>query len=563
MHDRSLVGAGSPESIMLFTGNANPRLAADVSRHLGIPIGRATVARFSDGEGYVEILEHVRGRDVFILQSTCAPANDNLMEIMLMADALRRASAGRITAAIPYFGYARQDRRVRSARVPISAKVIANMLQAVGVDRVLTMDLHSDQIQGFFDIPVDNIYAAPIILADVWRQNMTNLMVVSPDVGGVVRARAFAKELDTDLAIIDKRRPKTNVSEVMNIIGDVQGRTCLIMDDMVDTAGTLTKAAAALKANGASRVVAYCTHPVLSGGAVMRVADSDLDELVVTDTIPLNGQLPPTDRIRAISCAALLAETIVRIAKSDSVSSLFLDYGFKQALTGLQHHPCGLRLRGSSAVGLGRSHFIFKEEPSMKISTSHGVATTRSLEGTGASRRLRRAGKLPGIVYGGVAAPVSIELDHNPILLALRMEAFHSSIITLTIDGQDEQVLLRDFQMHPFKQQVLHVDFQRVEASQKLHTKVPLHFVGAEVSPAVKLNGAVVNHVLNEIEVTCLPKDLPEFIEVDLSGMTVGHSVHTNDLKLPAGVTLVLHGQDNPVVATAQKLGGGSEAAEG
>lgn len=309
---------------MLFSGNANPRLAAEVARHLAIPLGRSSIGRFSDGEATVEILEHVRGRDVFILQPTCAPANDHLMEVMLMADALRRASASRITAAIPYFGYARQDRRVRSARVPISAKVIANMLQSVGVNRVLTMDLHSDQIQGFFDIPVDNIYAAPIILADVWKHDYPNPIVVSPDVGGVVRARAFAKELDTDLAIIDKRRPKANVSEVMNIIGDVSGRSCLIMDDMVDTAGTLTKAADALKAQGAERVIAYCTHPVLSGGAVSRVAASSLDELVVTDTIPLSPEATGCGRIRAITCAGLMAETIIRIAKSDSVSSLFL-----------------------------------------------------------------------------------------------------------------------------------------------------------------------------------------------------------------------------------------------
>ncbi|MDA0665144.1 MAG: ribose-phosphate pyrophosphokinase [Proteobacteria bacterium] len=324
MAERLPVGNGSSDGIMLFTGNANPRLAADVARHLSIPLGRSSIGRFSDGEATVEILEHVRGRDVFILQPTCSPANDHLMEVMLMADALRRASASRITAAIPYFGYARQDRRVRSARVPISAKVIANMLQSVGVDRLLTMDLHSDQIQGFFDIPVDNIYAAPIILADVWKHDYPNPMVVSPDVGGVVRARAFAKELDTDLAIIDKRRPKANVSEVMNIIGDVSGRTCLIMDDMVDTAGTLTRAADALKAEGALKVIAFCTHPVLSGGAVKRISESALDELVVTDTIPLGPEAAQCGRIRAITCAGLMAETMIRIAKSDSVSSLFL-----------------------------------------------------------------------------------------------------------------------------------------------------------------------------------------------------------------------------------------------
>jgi ribose-phosphate pyrophosphokinase len=317
--------SGAPEGLMIFTGNANPKLAADVARHLNTRLGRANVAQFSDGEATVEILEHVRGRHCVILQSTCAPANDHLMEVMLMSDALRRASAERITAAIPYYGYARQDRRVRSSRVPISAKVVANMLQTVGVNRVLTMDLHSDQIQGFFDIPVDNIYAAPLILGDVWQQTYSNLIVVSPDVGGVVRARAFAKQMDCDLAIIDKRRPKANVSEVMNIIGDVEGRVCMIMDDMVDTAGTLTKAAQALKNHGASRVVAYCTHAVLSGGAVDRIAQSELDELVVTDSIPLSPAAQAIGKIRVLSCAGLLAETILRIVKSDSVSSLFVE----------------------------------------------------------------------------------------------------------------------------------------------------------------------------------------------------------------------------------------------
>jgi ribose-phosphate pyrophosphokinase len=317
--------SGAPEGLMIFTGNANPKLAADVARHLNTRLGRANVAQFSDGEATVEILEHVRGRHCVILQSTCAPANDHLMEVMLMSDALRRASAERITAAIPYYGYARQDRRVRSSRVPISAKVVANMLQTVGVNRVLTMDLHSDQIQGFFDIPVDNIYAAPLILGDVWQQTYSNLIVVSPDVGGVVRARAFAKQMDCDLAIIDKRRPKANMSEVMNIIGDVEGRVCMIMDDMVDTAGTLTKAAQALKNHGASRVVAYCTHAVLSGEAVDRIAQSALDELVVTDSIPLSIAAQAIGKIRVLSCAGLLAETILRIVKSDSVSSLFVE----------------------------------------------------------------------------------------------------------------------------------------------------------------------------------------------------------------------------------------------
>lgn len=310
---------------MVFTGNANPKLAADVVRRLNMPLGRATVGRFSDGEVNVEILENVRGKDCFVLQSTCAPTNDNLMELLIIVDALKRASAGRITAAIPYFGYSRQDRRPRSARVGITAKVVANMLQANGVQRVLTVDLHADQIQGFFDIPVDNIYAAPILLGDIWKQRYEGLLVVSPDVGGVVRARALAKRLESDLAIIDKRRPKANLSEVMNIIGEVGDRTCMIMDDMVDTAGTLCKAAQALKADGAKRVLAYCTHAVLSGNAVQRIGDSALDELVVTDTIPLRDEARACPRIRQISIAELLAETMLRISNDESVSSLFME----------------------------------------------------------------------------------------------------------------------------------------------------------------------------------------------------------------------------------------------
>src|SRR6476469_1530837 len=289
------------ENLMVFTGNANPELAAGVAKQLGIPLGKAVVSKFSDGEVMIEINENVRGKDVFVLQSTCAPTNDNLMEIMLMVDALKRASAGRITAAIPYFGYARQDRRPRSARVAISAKVVANMLQEAGVERVLIMDLHADQIQGFFDIPVDNIYASPILLGDLQKRNYDDLLVVSPDVGGVVRARALAKRLGCDLAIIDKRRPKANVSEVMNIIGEVEGRNCVIMDDMVDTAGTLCKAAQVLKQRGAKQVFAYATHPVLSGGAGERIAASELDELVVTDTIPLSAESLACKKIRLLS----------------------------------------------------------------------------------------------------------------------------------------------------------------------------------------------------------------------------------------------------------------------
>lgn len=313
------------DSLMVFTGTANPELAQSVVKHLDISLGRADVGRFSDGEVAIELLENVRGRDVFVLQSTCAPTNDNLMEILTMVDALRRASAGRITAAIPYFGYARQDRRPRSARVPISAKLVANMLTSAGVNRVLTVDLHADQIQGFFDIPVDNVYATPVLLRDIQAQNFQNLTVVSPDIGGVLRSRATAKPLNADLAIIDKRRPKANVAEVMNIIGDVEGRTCLIVDDMIDTANTLCKAANALKEKGAARVVAYATHPVFSGQAVDRIAHSAMDEVVVTDTIPLSAEARACSKIRVVTIAGLMGETLRRINNEESVSYLFME----------------------------------------------------------------------------------------------------------------------------------------------------------------------------------------------------------------------------------------------
>lgn len=310
--------------MMVFTGNANPELARKVAAQLHINLGDATVGKFSDGEITVEINENVRGKDVFIFQSTCNPTNDNLMELIVMIDAVRRASAGRITAVVPYFGYARQDRRVRSARVPITAKVVADMMVTVGVDRVLTVDLHAEQIQGFFDVPVDNVYGSPVLISDIISQNYENLMIVSPDIGGVVRARAVAKQLnDLDLAIIDKRRPKANVSQVMHIIGDVKGRTCILVDDMVDTAGTLCKAAEALKEHGAIRVIAYCTHPVLSGAAISNINNSQLDELVVTDTIPLSLEAQGCGRIRQLSLASLLAESIRRVNNEESLSALF------------------------------------------------------------------------------------------------------------------------------------------------------------------------------------------------------------------------------------------------
>jgi ribose-phosphate pyrophosphokinase len=317
---------GSSDTLALFAGNANAALAHDVAKHLGTPLGRAYVGRFSDGEVNVELMENVRGRDVFIMQPTCPPANDNLMELLIMVDACRRASAARITAVVPYMGYARQDRRVRGTRMSIAAKLVANMLSSAGVTRLLTIDLHAEQISGFFDIPVDNVYASPVLLGDAWRQQYKNMIVVSPDVGGVARARALAKRLDdADLAIIDKRRPRPNESKVMNIIGEVEGKTCLLIDDMVDTAGTLCQAAQALKDEGALKVVAYITHPVLSGNAVEKISKSALDELVVTDTIPLSAAAKACERIRLLSVAGLLAETIRRIRDEESVSSLYVD----------------------------------------------------------------------------------------------------------------------------------------------------------------------------------------------------------------------------------------------
>jgi ribose-phosphate pyrophosphokinase len=309
---------------LVFTGNANPVLAAEVAFYLGTTLASADVSRFSDGEVTVEIKQNVRARDVFVVQSTCSPTNENVMELLLMVDALKRSSAQRITAIIPYFGYARQDRRPRSSRVPISAKVVANLLETVGVDHVLTMDLHADQIQGFFDISVDNIYASPVLLADLRAKNYSDLIVVSPDVGGVVRARALAKQLNCDLAIIDKRRPKANVSEVMHVIGEIEGRNCVIMDDMIDTAGTLVKAAEVLKARGAKQVYAYCTHAIFSGPAIERITNgAALDEVVVTNTIPLSAAASACGKIRQVSVAPLMAETIQRMAKGESVMSLF------------------------------------------------------------------------------------------------------------------------------------------------------------------------------------------------------------------------------------------------
>jgi len=312
--------------MMVFSGNANLKLASSIAHELNVPMGRAVVGRFSDGEVMIEVMENVRGRDVYIIQPTCVPTADNFMELLVMVDAMKRASVARVTAVIPYFGYARQDRRPRSARVPITAKVAATMIGAVGTDRVVTVDLHADQIQGFFDVPVDNVYASPLTLADIWQQQSGHdIIVVAPDVGGVVRARAIAKRLDADLAIIDKRRPRANVATVMNIIGNVEGKCCVLVDDLVDTAGTLCSAASALKEKGAKRVVAYCVHPVLSGPAVDNIMNSEMDELVVTDTIPLGEAALACGKIRQLSIAQMLAETIRRMAHGESVSSMYLD----------------------------------------------------------------------------------------------------------------------------------------------------------------------------------------------------------------------------------------------
>ena len=313
------------KSLMVFAGNSNPKLASDVAKNLNLSVGKAAVGTFSDGEISVEIQENVRGQDVFIIQPTCNPTNKNLMELMVMTDALRRSSVDRITAVLPYFGYSRQDRRVRSARVPITAKVVANMITGMGIDRLLTIDLHADQIQGFFDIPVDNIYATPLLVADIYKQKFPNIIVVSPDVGGVVRARALAKQINSDLAIVDKRRTDQNVSEVIQIIGNVEGMTCLIVDDIVDTAGTLCHAATALKEKGAKKVVAYITHTVLSGKANENITKSELDEIIVTDTIPLQETTKKIKKIRQISVSEMLAETIRRIHQKESVSSLFME----------------------------------------------------------------------------------------------------------------------------------------------------------------------------------------------------------------------------------------------
>ena len=313
-------------NMMIFAGNANPELATRIARHLTLPLSKIQVGRFSDGEIAIEVMENVRGRDIYIVQSTCPPVNDNLMELLVMADAMRRASAARVTAVIPYFGYARQDRRPRAARVPITARLVASMIATAGIDRVLTLDLHADQIQGFFSIPLDNVYGSPVLLGDLWKHKTDDMVAVSPDIGGVVRARALAKRMDDlDLAIIDKRRPQPNQAEVMNIIGEVDGKTCVLIDDMIDTAGTLCLAAGALKDNGAQRVVAYITHPVLSGPAVERIDKSELDELVVTDTIPLSDEAAACGKIRQLGVAELLAETMRRLALDESVSSLYLD----------------------------------------------------------------------------------------------------------------------------------------------------------------------------------------------------------------------------------------------
>ena len=509
------------ERMRVFTGNANPKLAEAVCRHLNISLGRCVVGRFSDGEVMVELLENVRGRDIFILQSTCVPTNDNLMEILVMADALKRASAGRITAAIPYFGYARQDRRPRSARVAITAKVVADMLTTVGVNRVMVMDLHADQIQGFFNIPVDNIYATPILLGDLWKQNYEDLLVVSPDVGGVVRARAIAKRLDSDLAIIDKRRPRANV-----VRGDEHHRRrqrAHLRDHGRHRRHREHAVQGRHRAEGARREegrrVLHAPRAVRRRGPAHRDVRARRDRRHRHD---------PADRRGARRCPRIRAALLRAAARRDDDARVERGVG-ELAVHGVAAdaatpRPAGLAQLGQNRVilqgfpaaasgiaGLRRMSPTADDRPDARARSTgatgrpqtSGAASCnsnsphlpRTTEGRGASRRMRRAGKAPGIVYGGADAPQPIELDHNALFHALRNEAFHASILTMKLGGAATKVLLRDVQMHPFRNEILHVDFQRVDENRKIHMKVPLHFVNGEISPAVKVSGAIVSHV--------------------------------------------------------------------
>ena len=599
--------------LMIFGGNANPPLTRNIAAYLQQPIGKLQLTRFSDGETAVEILENVRGGDVFIVQPVCAPTNDNLMDLLVMVDAMKRSSAERITAVVPYYGYARQDRRVRSARVPITAKLVANMLSVAGVDRVLTVDVHAEQIQGFFDIPVDNVYASPLLLLDIWRQKHENLVVVSPDIGGVVRARAVAKQLDdSDLAIIDKRRPKANEAQVMNIIGDVSGRTCVLIDDMVDTAGTLCKAAEALKNHGAVKVVALATHPVLSGNAIGNLTSSVLDELVVTDTIPLS---PRGARLRDASACSRWPISSARpsgastrtsrsarctwtkgsdrsrsdppgyspVGPSRPVGDLAVrihGIGGERAYSpaGPSHPvqepsgriqeisvgrparrrlpiigrvgPQGVRPVGYTPPALpGRGqiparHVGAAEIPPEKFDMSDDInvrAESRNVFGKGASRRLRRENLVPAIVYGDGKDPQSVQMKHNEVVKHLENEGFYSQLLMLSIDGGDSvRTILKDVQRHPYRQQILHMDFLRVTAGAELQVSVPLHFLGEDVAPGVKNENGVVTHNDNEVgdrlpsRATSRPTS-----RSTCPNMAVGDTVHLSDLVMPENVRLV------------------------
>ena len=532
---------------VLFTGNANPVLAQEIASHLGVELGKAMVGRFSDGEVTVEIRQNVRARDVFVVQPTCTPTNENLMELLIMVDALKRASARRITAVIPYFGYARQDRRPRSTRVPISAKVVANLLETVGVERVLTMDLHADQIQGFFDIPVDNIYASPVLLSDLKSKDYPNLVVISPDVGGVVRARALAKQLDCDLAIIDKRRPTANVSEVMHVIGEIDGRNCVIMDDMIDTAGTLVKAAEVLKERGARSVYAYCTHPVFSGPAIERLMASQIDEVVITNTIPLSdagqglhqdpaavGGLPvcrdhaPHQRRRVGDQPLRGAEQQLLIDEAGFLRSpsLFLSQAF-----GLQS-PKAAWSRAPQLFGV--NHEIHSLRAYAAGDRSEPPPAQRS-QGAGHRLRRRRA-----------------EDDRaRPQRAVLRAEEGSLPLV----DPRDGRSAARPRRCCCATTRCTPTSPSSCTSTSSASTRRPscarrcrCTSPARELSPAVKTDKCLVSHVRTDLEIECLAAQLPEFVTIDLSGLVKGTSLHASDLKLPAGIKAVKRGTLDPVI---------------
>ncbi|MFQ5895174.1 MAG: 50S ribosomal protein L25 [Nitrospinota bacterium] len=506
---------GAPSDLKVFSGRANPKLTQGIADYLGVEVGRADIYDFSDGEICVQIQENVRGADVFVVQSVCHPCNDNLMELLIMLDAFRRASARRITAVIPYYGYARQDRKVQP-RVPITAKLVANLLVAAGTDRVLAMDLHAGQIQGFFDIPVDHLFATPVFIEYLRGREMHNLVVISPDAGGVERARAFAKRLGASLGILDKRREGVNVTEVVHIIGEVEGRDVLIVDDLVDTAATLTKGTAALREGGVRRIFACCTHAVLSGRARERLAQSCIEELVVTDTIPVEPQAAEATRIRVLSVAALLGEAIRRIHAEASVSSLFVEGG-----SGLPR-------------GRGMEELVLKGERRERL-------------GKGPSRALRREGGVPAVVYGQ-REPLPIAVDPRVLERLLATEGGEHALLQLDLPGErpgERKAIVKELQRDPVKPRFLHVDFLEVRMDRAVRVDVPILLRGE--APGVKAGG-VLSQQLRALAIECLPGLIPRAIEVDIGGLELGDTVHVRDISMPEGVEAVVD-PDEPVAS--------------